>query len=65
MESQRRITATFAANAGGTLHIRKTSQPEPEAKAICAALRLDNQQGAIKRRHFRTERDFLLQSIAL
>ena len=57
MESQRRITATFAAKAGGTLHIRKTSQPEPEAKAIYAALGLNNQPGAIRRRHFRPERD--------
>jgi len=58
LERQCRITATFAAKAGGSVHIRKTSQPEPEAKAIYAALGLDNQPGGIKRRHFRPERDF-------
>jgi len=57
MERQCRITASFAAKAGGTLHIRKTSQPEPEAKAIYAALGLDNKPGAIRRRHFRSEYD--------
>jgi len=57
MEGQRRITATFAAKTGGTLHIRKTSQPDPEAKAIYAALGLADKPGAIKRRHFRPERD--------
>jgi len=42
MESQRRITATFAAKAGGSVHIRKTCQSEPEAKATYAALALNN-----------------------
>ena len=57
MEGQRRITATFAAQAGGTLHIRKTSQPEPDAKVIYAALGIADQPGATRRRHFRPERD--------
>ena len=58
LERQCRITATFAAKAGGSVHIRKTSQPGPEANAIYAALGFDNQPGGIKRRHFRPERDF-------
>jgi len=41
----------------GTLHIRKTSQPDPEAKAIYAAMGFADKPGAIKRRHCRPERD--------
>ena len=51
------MTATFNAKDGGTLHVRKTSQPSAAAKAIYSALKLDPQPGRVRRRHFKLEND--------
>lgn len=57
LNAQRRVTATFNAKDGGSLHVRKTSQPSAEAKPIYGALKLDPQPGGVRRRHFRLETD--------
>lgn len=57
LNTQQRITATFKAKDGGTLHVRKTSQPNAAAKSIYTALHLDTQPGGIRRRHFKLETD--------
>lgn len=57
LNTQRRVTATFNAKDGGTLHVRKTTQPNAEVKAIYQALKLDPQPGGVRRRLFRAETD--------
>ena len=46
---QRRVTASFTRKDGGTLHVRKATQPEPRLKAIYTALDLDPLPGGTKR----------------
>ncbi len=46
---QRRVTASFKRRDGGTLHVRKATQPEPRLKAIYAALGVDPLPGGTKR----------------
>jgi hypothetical protein len=46
---QRRVTASFKRKDGGTLHVRKATQPEPRLKAIYAALDIDPLPGGTKR----------------
>jgi len=57
MEKQRRVTGTFLTRTGDTLHVRKTTQPCAQAKAITQALNLPPLPGKITRRTFRPERD--------
>lgn len=57
LKDQQRVTATFNAKDGGTLHIRKTTQPSAAAKPIYSALNLDPQPGGVRRRHFRLDTD--------
>lgn len=46
---QRRVTASFKRKDGGTLHVRKATQPEPRLRAIYTALDLDPLPGGTKR----------------
>jgi len=46
---QRRTTTSFRQRDGRTLHIRKTSAPEPELQKIYTALRLDPKPGGIRK----------------
>ena len=46
---QRRVTASFTRNDGGTLHVRKATQPEARLKTIYSALGLDSLPGGTKR----------------
>ena len=57
LEKQRRVTGTFMTRTGDTLHVRKTTQPCAQAKAITQALKLPPLPGKITRRTFRPERD--------
>jgi hypothetical protein len=57
LNDQQRVTATFNAKDGGTLHIRKSTQPNAAAKAIYNALNLDLQPGGVRRRHFKLDTD--------
>ena len=57
LKDQQRVTATFNAKEGGTLHIRKTTQPNAAAKPIYSALNLDPQPGGVRRRHFKLDTD--------
>ena len=57
LNTQQRITATFRAKDGGTLHMRKATQPNAAAKTIYAALKLDPLPGGQRRRHFKLETD--------
>ena len=57
LKDQQRVTATFNAKVGGTLHIRKTTQPNAAAKPVYSALNLDPQPGGVRRRHFKLDTD--------
>jgi hypothetical protein len=57
LNDQQRVTATFNAKDGGTLHIRKATQPNAAAKPIYSALNLDPQPGGVRRRHFKLDTD--------
>jgi transposase len=57
LEKQRRVTATFTTRNGDALHVRKTTQPCAQAKAITQALKLPPLPGKITRRTFRQNRD--------
>ena len=46
---QRRTTTSFRQRDGRTLHVRKTSTPEPELQKIYTALCLDSKPGGIKK----------------
>jgi transposase len=46
---QRRVTASFTRKDGGTLHVRKATQPEPRLRAIYTALDLNPLPGGTKR----------------
>lgn len=46
---QRRTTTTFRQRDGRTLHVRKTSAPEPELQKLYAILGLDPKPGGIKK----------------
>lgn len=46
---QRRTTTSFRQRDAGTLHVRKTSAPEPELQKIYSALRLDPKPGGVKK----------------
>ncbi|MDN5872708.1 MAG: IS1634 family transposase, partial [Nitrococcus sp.] len=48
MGGQCRITATFRRADGRTLHVRKTTQPEPAQKDIYAALGIDAMPGGVR-----------------
>ena len=45
----RRITATFRRPDGRTLHVRTTTQAEPEQRAIYDALGVDPQPGGVRK----------------
>ena len=45
---QRRVTASFTRRDGGTLQVRKATQPEPRLKAIYTALEVDPLPGGTK-----------------
>jgi transposase len=47
LASQCRVTATFQRAAGRTLHIRKATRAEPDARAIYQALNLNPAPGGI------------------
>ena len=47
LASQRRVTATFQRAAGRTLHVRKATRAEPDARAIYQALNLNPAPGGI------------------
>jgi len=49
MENQQRVTATFNCENGDVLHLRKTTQPEPEQVEIYSALGLDILPGSIQK----------------
>lgn len=57
LSTQQRLTATFNAKDGGTLHVRKTTQPDAATKTIYNALKLEHQPGGVRRRLFRAETD--------
>ena len=57
LAGQQRVTASFAAQHGGTLHVRKATAANAQAVAIYQALGLDSKPGGIKKRHFHPERD--------
>lgn len=46
---QRRVTATFTQRDGRTLHVRKSTQPEPDLKRIYAVLDVNCLPGGIKK----------------
>lgn len=49
MASQCRITATFRRADGGTLHVRKTTQPEAKQKPVYQALDIDPLPGGVQK----------------
>lgn len=49
MAGQCRITATFSRADGRTLHVRKTTQPEPHQKPIYQALGIDSLPGGVRK----------------
>lgn len=57
LAQQQRITASFNAAAGGTLHVRKTTTPDAAASAIYRALGLGDKPGGTSKRLFKQERD--------
>lgn len=57
LSRQQRITASFQAHAGGTLHVRKSTTPDVEAAEIYTALGIDHKPGGVKKRLFRPDRD--------
>jgi hypothetical protein len=46
---QRRTTTSFRQRDGRTLHVRKTSAPEPDLQKIYAALGLEPKPGGVKK----------------
>lgn len=46
---QRRVTASFRRADGATLHVRKTTRPEPALAAIYQALNIDPLPGGIQK----------------
>jgi transposase len=46
---QRRTTTTFRQRDGRTLHVRKTSAPDPDLQKLYTALGLDPKPGAVKK----------------
>lgn len=57
MAQQQRITASFNAAAGGTLHVRKATMPDAAAAAIYRALGLDDKPGGTNKRLFKQAHD--------
>jgi transposase len=57
LSQQTRVTASFAAKEGGTLHVRKATTPDANAQAIYTALGLAHKPGKVTRRLFRSELD--------
>ena len=49
LEGQQRVTATFRRPDGRTLHVRTTTQAEPEQQAIYDALGVDPQPGRVRK----------------
>ena len=49
LEGQQRVTATFRRPDGRTLHVRTTTQAEPEQRAIYDALGVDPQPGRVRK----------------
>ncbi len=49
MATQQRVTATFNCENGETLHVRKTTQAEPDQIQIYKALGIDRRPGVIKK----------------
>ena len=49
LEGQQRVTATFRRPDGRTLHVRTTTQAEPEQRAIYDALGVDPQPGGVRK----------------
>ena len=49
LEGQQRVTATFRRPDGRTLHVRTTTQAEPEQRAIYDALGIDPQPGGVRK----------------
>jgi hypothetical protein len=46
---QRRVTASFTQKDGRTLHVRKTTRPEPDLRLIYDALGLHHQPGGVQK----------------
>lgn len=57
LSRQQRVTASFQAQKGGTLHVRKATNPDVDAAVIYTALGIDHKPGGIKKRLFRPDRD--------
>jgi len=57
LASQQRITASFNAASGGTLHVRKATVADAESAALYKALGLASKPGGISKRHFHPNRD--------
>ncbi|MGD9582609.1 MAG: IS1634 family transposase [Lysobacterales bacterium] len=57
LAQQQRITASFNAEAGGTLHVRKATTPDAHAAAIYRALGLNDKPGGTRKRLFKYGRD--------
>lgn len=57
LSQQHRITASFAAKNGGTLHVRKATTPDADTQAIFTALGLAHKPGKLTKRLFRPEYD--------
>ncbi len=49
LEAQQRVTATFRQPDGRTLHVRTTTQAEPEQRKIYDALRVNPQPGGVRK----------------
>ena len=49
LEGQQRVTATFRRPDGRALHVRTTTQAEPEQRAIFDALGIDPQPGRVRK----------------
>ena len=49
LDGQQRVTATFRRPDGRTLHVRTTTQAEPEQRAIYDALGVDPQPGGVRK----------------
>ena len=49
LDGQQRVTATFRRPDGRTLHVRTTTQAEPEQRAIYDALGVDLQPGGVRK----------------
>ena len=49
LDGQQRVTATFRRPDGRTLHVRTTTQAEPEQRAIYDARGVDPQPGGVRK----------------